>query len=231
MGLVYCTLVEVIAESPTVRTYRVRPEGGRVEFKPGQFVLFHTLSPEGASEGFRAYSIASSPLEPDLRFTVKIHGKFSTGLSQLPVGSRVAITNPQGHFTFDWNNMDCVFIAGGVGSAPFRSMIKYALEKEYPNKLTLLYMNKSQEEMVYKREFDSLAERNANFSPVYFVTRESEGGHETGRVDGEKLGKSVPNYLECFYYLCGPPEMVVDMKRMLEDAGVPMDRVKLEGWG
>ncbi len=167
MELVYCTLVETIDESPTVKSYRLKPENGeKPGFLPGQFVLMHQLKEDGSSAGFRTFSIASSPMERDLLFTVKTHGKFSTALSLMQVGSRLGITRPQGHFIFQEDGHDSVFIAGGVGSTPFRSMINYAVGNKYPHRITMLYMNRSFEEMVYKGELDAIARENPNFKVV-----------------------------------------------------------------
>jgi ferredoxin-NADP reductase len=231
MELINCTLEQVLEESPTVRTYRLKPQGGRkIEFRPGQFAQLHQLREDGSSAGFRVYSISSAPGEEELCFTVRINGRFSSELAKLGIGAQLAVSPPLGNFVLQEGLGDVVLIAGGVGCTPFRSMIRHAMRSGYAGKITLLHMNKSKKEIIYREEFRALASEFQNFCAIHFLTQEPEGGYESGRLDEGRLKEHVPNYLECTYFLCGPPAMVIGTKAMLAGLGVGKDRIKLEAW-
>jgi ferredoxin-NADP reductase len=135
-----------------------------------------------------------------------------------------------------------VFLSGGIGVTPFRSMIKYATDKQLPIKILMFDSNRNQENILYKKEFDEWADANKNFNAVYTITENEDGGEqssssswkgERGRIDKEMCTKHMAKH-DCdinrsIFYVCGPPTMLDAMKKILEDElRITKERIKVE---
>jgi ferredoxin-NADP reductase len=81
-----------------------------------------------------------------------------------------------------------VFLSGGIGITPFRSMIKYATDKQLPVKIIMLDANRNEENILYKQEFDSWQNLNKNLKIVYALELEQQQQQE-GK-EKEKFDKS-----------------------------------------
>ena len=106
----------------------------------------------------------------------------------------------------------CVFIAGGIGITPFRSMIKYLLDTHQRRPITLFYANGPVEDIVYKDVFDR-AEQELGIQTIYTVTDTATtcpppGPATTGRITPQWIKSKVPDYRRCIFYISGPKGMV-----------------------
>jgi Na+-transporting NADH:ubiquinone oxidoreductase subunit F len=125
-----------------------------------------------------------------------------------------------------------VFIGGGVGMAPLRSIIRDQLERRRTaRKLTFWYGARSRIELFYVDEFDALAAAHANFS---WTAALSDPGATEGwdgatgfihNVAHERYLRDHPAPEECEYYLCGPPLMIKAVFAMLEELGVERESI------
>ena len=206
------------------------------QFKPGQFVTMTLIDPPATdSEGnSRAFTIASAPWETDLMIATRMRDTaFKRVLNALPIGSDVKIGGPFGTLLLDLQSArSVVFLAGGIGITPFKSMMEYVADKKLPNDLKLLYSNKTPELIAYKKELDALCEANPNFEAAYTITRPEESkvawtGH-TGRINEDFIRKHAPDYSKRLWYLCAGDSMVAGMLTLLESMGVEKKRVKRE---
>ena len=232
---------EVIDETRDVKTIRIAPERGAIfDFKPGQFVNLAVSVKEGAPLVARPYSMSSTPTNKQhLSLTYKIvdrEGSFSQLLKKLRPGDRVFITGPFGVFTLDPSkHKDVIMIAGGVGITPFHSMVSYCTEKGLANKLTLLYSNKTHEDVIFYKELMELEKRNPNFRCVCTVSREdgSEGWTGMrGRFDAEAIKSHAGGSLEGKYFMiCGSNAFVKAFKDLLLGMGIAKDHVLYELFG
>src|SRR5919112_762368 len=94
-------------------------------------------------------------------------------LSSLEEDTIVKVRGPQGKFVLHEDySKPAVFLSGGIGVTPFRSMIKYATDKQLPIKIAMFDSNRNQENVLYKDEFDRCANQNKNFKVIYTVTEE-----------------------------------------------------------
>ncbi len=215
---------------PTEELCRVTLEptdGGPVfEFKPGQFVMIQ--KPEGEDPAKKAaFSIASAPHESKktIELGVKAQGVLSNVLYQAKAGDRFYIQGPFGMFGVDPDAMRTIFIAGGVGVTPFRSMIRQMLNEGNPETdLILFYSGRTEKDLMYHSEFKQLSAEHPSFKYIPICTRECPDGWEgeCRRLDAEMLHKHVPDISKNSYLICGPGPMLDETKEVLKSEGVDL---------
>jgi ferredoxin-NADP reductase len=122
-----------------------------------------------------------------------------------------------------------VFIAGGIGITPFRSMVQYLLDKKERRDITLLYSNKKAEDAAYKNIFDR-AEKELGMKTVYVATGETGmvPGFYTEPLSPRLIMREVPDYKDRTFYLSGPHAMTTSFEASLRDMGVPHRRIKTD---
>jgi len=233
---------EVVEETSDIRTIKMVPESGEVpQFKPGQFVnlAIKTAGTDPPTFAFKPYSVSSSPTERShLCLAIKLvarESSFSQLIGKLKAGDIVYVHGPFGLFTFDEAKYaDVVMIAGGVGITPFRSMIKYCTDKKLPNKLLLLFSNKTCKDTPFHAEFQQMQKQNPNFRSICTVTREEahvhDGFHE-GRFDEAKIRELAGPLESKHFMICGSTRFVEAFKQLLLGMGVPKERILYELFG
>jgi ferredoxin-NADP reductase len=200
----------------------------KVIFKPGQYMEW-TVSPEKSdTRGNRRYfTIASSPTEPDVYLGVKFtslnedakNSTFKEKLRSLEPGATIMGGQLAGDFTLPRDSSQkLVFMAGGIGITPFRSMVKYLHDTQEQRDITLLYSNRSPQEITYKEIFDA-AQKTIGLKTVYINT-ETEG-----RLDAARLLREVPDARERLFYISGPRAMVVAFENTLSEIGISRTRI------
>ena len=218
---------EIIPRTYNVTTFRFqRPS--TLSYKPGQY-LFVTIK-SGRKKLSKTFSLSSSPTEKDhIEFTKKLtDSKFSNTLRTLKVGDWAMIDAPYGKFTFEGENEKIALLAGGIGITPFRSICKYCTDMRLTSKITLLYGNRSESDIVFKKE---LEKQNKNLKVVFILNEASNAWKgATGVIDAEMVKREVPNYKERVFYACGPPPMVQAMEKLIKDLGLPPTQLRLEAF-
>lgn len=209
-----------------------KPEG--FEFRAGQFGDFTLLNPpETDSEGdTRGFSIAAAPYEPDLMFATRLRDTaFKRVIRELPIGTEVKLDAPYGDFTLHKTaTTPAVFIIGGIGVTPVRSMIAQATHDKTAHNITLVHANRTPADAPFTEDFERLAKDNPNFTFVPVVTDDAPEGWtgEHGRVDEAMLRRHIPDLNTPIYYLSGPEGMVKAMRQLLVGLGVNEDTIKTE---
>ena len=187
----------------------------------------------------RSFTMASSPTEDVIQITTRIRDTpFKKKLASLEIGSTVKITSPLGKFVLpDDDSKPVVFLSGGIGVTPFRSMIRYATDKRVPSKVTMFDSNRNVENTLFKEEFDDCLKRNNNLKIVYTITEEEQSKNveewkgERGFINEAMLTKYLTrNELDnSIFYICGPPGMLKAMQKLLElDLNIPKLHIKIE---
>jgi len=203
-------------------------------FRPGQYLewtLGHRFPDDRGNR--RYFTIASSPTETDVRLGVKFYDPASTykrALQSLKIGDTISASHLAGDFVLPTNNKKkLVFIAGGIGVTPFRSMVQYLVDKKDARSATLFYSNKTLEEVSYKDVFDR-AEKEIGFKTVYALSnaKNSVPGMYNGTIDGALIAREVPDYRDRTFYISGPRGMVEAFKKTLSGMGVPRWRIKTD---
>jgi ferredoxin-NADP reductase/nitrite reductase/ring-hydroxylating ferredoxin subunit len=216
---------------------------GGIDYTAGQYAFFKLDHISGDVKGpIRHFSIASSPTEQDhILISTRIRDtQYKQKLASLKEGAKILVWGPEGEFVLhDDYSKPAVFLSGGIGVTPFRSMIKYATDKQLPIKITMFDSNKNQQNILYKEEFDRWAEQNKNFKVIYAVTEEeqeainSNWSGERGRIGKLMLERhlSKGEIGNAIFYICGPPGMLKAMQELLQkEMQIPKDRFKVEAF-
>lgn len=222
-----------IKEAEGVLTLKFSPvKGATLSFEPGQFVLISFLDNRAAGK-IRAYSISSVPQEKFLAITVKKAGVFSSALHGLKIGEKIKIGPPQGNF-FPENSMEnLVFLAAGIGVAPFFSIVRNFYFQRPSKKITLFYSNRTRKDVVFFKKLNETARKWPTFRVIYLLTREKTKEktiNECCRIDIKILKKYLKNLKRKYYFICGPAEFVSDLWRGLKKAGVKENLIKTEAF-
>jgi ferredoxin-NADP reductase len=209
-------LIEIITHCCDVKTFRFElPKD--IDFRPGQYLVL-TLTVNGKDVP-KAFSISNSPTEMGyIQFTKKISASgYSKALLGLEIGASYSLRFPMGQFTFTGEHPKVAFLSGGIGITPIRSIFKYATDKRLSSDLVLFYSSRTPEYLIFRNDFAQMAKANKNIKLVFTLTDcdEAVEGCRLGFIDEGLVKKEVPDFAERFFYICGPPGMVHDMRSML----------------
>lgn len=232
-------LVEKRDEAKGTKSFIWQPEKS-FEYLPGQYFYF-TLpalaypDPRGAT---RHFTLSSSPTEgPLISLTTRIREEsgYKKTLDELAIGSFVEGEGPNGEFIVDESEKGPhIFLAGGIGITPFRSMLKYAIDKNLDIPMHLIYSNSHPEEIAFRDELEEWSKKFPNFKLDMTITKPQESKEKwtgtVGRIDENMLKKLITNdqLLIANYWLCGPPAMVDGLEQVLGKLGLSVGRVRSE---
>lgn len=217
-------------------TYEFVFAGRTPKFSPGQYAEWTLSADASDTRGNRRYfTLASSPTEQDVHLGIKFYehpSTFKKTLAAFTPGSAVLAGSIAGDFTLPRNKKQkLVFIAGGIGVTPFRSMVKYLLDSKDERDAVLFYSNRTEVEIAYKDLFDEAAAANARFRVVYTLTEKATPPSWTGErgyVDAAMIEREVPDYKERAFYISGPHTMVTAFGDTLRQMGVPRRNIKTD---
>lgn len=196
----------------TATFYFTKPTG--FKFLAGQYLEWTT------GENTHPLTLSSAPFEKDLTFTTRMRDTpFKNFIKTMPAETLVDAVGPEGDFVLpSTNSRPLVFLAGGIGITPFRSMILQSLHDQLPQEIYLFYSNHALEEAAFLEEFTNLAKENPQFHFIPVVTR----------IDENLIKKFLPDFAQAIFYAAGPPAMVKAMRDFLLKAGVPPENLKLD---
>lgn len=205
-------------------------------FKAGQYIdLTMPDSQHGSANGLtHTFSIASSPFDEKLLVTTRMRNTvFKQALSILPIGSGATIDGPMGSFSLHNNTArPAVFLAGGIGVAPFLSMLSYATGEKLRHPIVLFYANRYLEDAAFMNALWNLERANPRFRFIPTLTRTAQNYRgwkgETGHISSEMLVTQVGILRGPIYYIAGPPRMVAATRRTLSEVGVDEDDIRTE---
>jgi glycine betaine catabolism B len=227
-------VIDIIDRAPGVKSFRFRPDE-RLDFKPGQF-FFVGIMIEGV-ERTKHFSFSNSPTEKGyIEFTKRLTGsEFSNALNMLKPGDWAKIKAPTGNFTYEGRPEKVVFLSGGIGITPIRSMCKFAADNNLSSNIVVLYGNNTEADIIFKKDFDAMARSNKRLKIVYTLTSENIDKNtwngRTGFIDGEMILDEVPDYAERTFYICGPPNMVSNLQEILrQDIRIRDDKIIAENF-
>lgn len=193
-------------------------------WEAGQFLIYF-LPHEGEDIRGRQrfFTISSSPFEKHIMLSTRIFNEnpssFKKALMELTPGDEVEVKGPDGDFTLIEPEKNYIFIAGGIGITPFRSIIGQLDFEKKPINVTLLYANHT-EDFFFKLYLEEIASRNANFKIHYIVSPK--------HIDEGAIKETVPNFSEPIFYVSGPEPMVEGFDNMLKGMGVKEENIKTD---
>lgn len=206
------------------------------DFKPGQAMEVKLENPsETDAEGnSRAFSIASAPHEPYVMFATRMRDSaMKNSLKKIPLGTELQVDGPWGDLKLHTRaTRPAVFLAGGIGITPFRSIVLDAAKNKLPHKLWLFYSNHRPEDAPFLEELERAERENPNFKMIATMTNMNKSSRpwrgKTGFVDKKMLTEAIGDLNAPIYYIAGPGAMLNAMKKMLLEAGVNEDDIRAE---
>lgn len=205
-------------------------------FMPGQFVDLTLLQPSetDTAGNTRSLSIASAPDEKTVMVATRLRDTaFKRELQRAPLGTTVRMEGPFGKLMLHADQTrPAVFLAGGIGITPFRSMVVHAALQRLPHRMVLFYSNRRPEDAAFLDELQALQETNPRYTFVGTMTEPGKSSRawqgETGYIDAALLSKHLVNVEKPIYYVVGPPGMVTAMRAMLKEAQIEDGDIRTE---
>jgi ferredoxin-NADP reductase len=224
------TVKEVIIRTYNVKSVRLNING-EIDFKAGQFLSI-TLHNNPA---FKKYlSISSSPTEKCyLEITKKLtESDFSKALNEVKPGDSVKIQYPLGKFILGEPSVSIAFLSGGIGITPIRSMAKYVVDNNLGTDMVLVYANRSVKDIVFKEDFDAMQKVYPKLKVAHVLCEPAPDFKcIPGLINAQVIKNEVGDYLKRRFYLCGPPQMVSAMSKILtEELKLPQDNIITENF-
>jgi ferredoxin-NADP reductase len=222
-----------VAEGTMAFTFE-KPEG--FTFKAGQWGDFTLLNPkETDAEGnTRGFSLANSPSNKELMVATRLRDTaFKRILKELPLGTELKLEGPGGSFTLHNNKaIPAVYLTGGIGITPVRSIVMQAAKDKLPQHILLFYSNNRPEDAAFLEELKSLESENPNYKFIPTMTamnRSKKEWHgELGFINKKMLEKYIKDLTKPIYYISGPAAMVVAMRKMLTESDIDDDNIRTE---
>jgi ferredoxin-NADP reductase len=218
----------------TARIVRVALGAVPFQYKAGQVAM---IGPAGGTARV-PYSIASAPEETErhgwLEFLIKTDDSGEWGDDFPPLRPRMmlAVDGPFGSFTFPDHPRErrFLFIAGGTGVSPIRSMIRHLVLTGRQGRIRLLYSARTPGDFAYTSEFRKMAGR-AEIELALTATREipARWKGSRGRVSAAQLAELVDDS-STLCFICGPASMVEEVPPMLRRLGIDESRIHVEKW-
>jgi uncharacterized protein YeaO (DUF488 family) len=211
-----------------------KPEG--FAYKAGQFADYTLITPpETDAEGnTRGFSLARAPYEDDLMLATRMRDTaFKRVLKNMEHGTELTLDAPYGSFTLHNNTqIPAVFLTGGIGVTPVRSIILQAVHDNVPHRIVVFDSNRRPEDAAFVDELMEPQKKNPNYTFVGTMTQmeksDREWHGETGYITKAMLLKYVGDLTLPIYYIDGPPAMVNAMRETLGEAGVDDDDIRTE---
>ncbi|OGH23616.1 MAG: hypothetical protein A2958_02480 [Candidatus Levybacteria bacterium RIFCSPLOWO2_01_FULL_38_13] len=216
------TLFEKRKEAEGVYSFKFRAEE-EFSWKPGQY-MFYTLPNLNPDERgvTRYFTISSTPFEKNIMLTTRISSNgssFKKSLNKMQKEDTIEVAGPDGNFVITSPNRSYIFIAGGIGITPFRSILLDLDYNKLPINVHLLYANRDNN-IVFKDEIESLTARNSNFKIQYFIS--------PIRIDEIVLRSLNSELRSPNFFVSGPKLFVQNYSDVLKNIGIEKDRIKLD---
>jgi ferredoxin-NADP reductase len=218
----------------TTAFYFEKPPG--FEFTAGQYADITLINPPQTDPdgNTRSFSIASAPSEEHILVVTRMRDTaFKRTLQDLPYSTEVEVDGPFGSFALHRHSAkSAIFLAGGIGVAPFSSMIRSAASEGLHHQLYLFYSSPHPQDAPFLNGLRKLERKALNFRFIPTMTEMSKSPQlwtgETGCICPEMLSKYLPRLQGPIYYLAGSPSFVADVLKMLRFAGVDESDVRCE---
>jgi ferredoxin-NADP reductase len=226
-------VTDILPETPSTKTFRLAPAGGYLPpFRAGQYVNWEVTI--GNVKTGRGFSISSPPHQRGFyELTVR---RMESGfvspylLDTAKTGDEFSISGPAGFFYHEplTDGKDLVFIAGGSGVTPFRSIIREVTERGLDMRIWLVYGTRTTGDVIFGEELSAIAGRHKNVRCELVVSEpDSNYTGTTGFITGDVIKKFVGDPKGKTFYLCGPEPMYRFVEPELINLGVPPDQERV----
>jgi ferredoxin-NADP reductase/Na+-translocating ferredoxin:NAD+ oxidoreductase RnfD subunit len=206
----------------------------KLAYKPGQYMEWTLPHDHADSRGSRRwFTLASSPTEDQLRLGIKFYDEgssFKAAMLDMDQNTPIVAAQIAGDFVMPHDtDKKLVFIAGGIGITPFRSMIKYLIDTGQQRSVRLLYSARTEADFAYKDVFDN-ARQNLGIKTLYVVSDKdavtSAPNTVPGIINADLIMRYIPDYADCMFYISGTHPMVEAIQDVLHQLGVSHHHIK-----
>lgn len=213
-------------EAPGVYTLEL-VSSAEPRFLAGQFV---TVALPGHSEA-KSYSLSGAPGKGSVAITVREAGAFSQAITAHEVGDTLELSPPLGYFFSEQPQASRLWLAGGIGIAPFMSMLRGAAAAGDLPPTLLLYSNRTADDVVFRAELDALQTAHPALAVRYFITRqEPPAGMSAGRISKRDVAAALERFAPREIFICGSIGFVRDYWTALKGLGVPEEGLFTEAF-
>ena len=217
------TFVELTPSIPTV-----------FEYDPGQFA-FVSFRSKIVDREPHPFTLSSTPSRPEaLQFTIRTSGDWTRTVKLISRGDQALIQGPFGRFghLFITNNQELIMIAGGIGITPMLSMLRFMEDHRDPRPVTLIWSNRTPEQVVYADEMDALSTKLTGLRWIPIFTIDAKTGNRAKRLNRGALKMLLNNNSRgSAVFVCGPPKMMTQVKTDLKALGFPARSIFTEVFG
>jgi ferredoxin-NADP reductase len=212
------TLIEKVCLVDDIWAFRFKSDTD-ISWEPGQFIQVEIPHDQPDKEGTkRWFTVSSAPYEDVIQITTRVTGTtFKKALVALSVGDDIQLlAKPDGDFVWEQTNKPLVFVAGGIGITPFRSIIAQRSHDQSSLPITLIYSSRTHD-VAFREELDLIADSYPQFKIDYVI-----GEH----LSAARLAELNPKLKESLVYVSGPEPMVEALGNDLRASGQPEDGLK-----
>jgi predicted ferric reductase len=218
-------LQEVVARGKNIVDLVMRPLERRMMYEPGTFVFLRVPTMEGERKELHPFSISSSPVERNLRLSIRMIGDFTRRLPALSSGTQMEVYGPFGGFTShrfaSFRRLVC--IGAGIGITPFLGMLAFELSNHDFRRIWLYYVVRDDSDAVYDSEIrESYLQAESYIDYTLWKTAHS------GRITAAQIASDVAPLEGYAVMLCGQPQFVSDLARQFRGLGLSSDRIITE---
>jgi len=221
------TVIEEVPGERAIKTFKLKFKDKKIQnsfsFKPGQCVM---ISLFGIGECM--FAISSSPTQKDyIEVSVMRHGKVTSALHETKPGDIVGVRGPYGnHFDVEsWTGKDMVFVGGGIGQAPLRSVINYMIDnRDKYGKIDIIYGARTTRDLCYKNELFEL-EKRKDINTQLSIDKEEDGWTRFVGFVPSNLLRIKPSPKNAIAVTCGPPIMIKFVIENLIKLGFSDDQI------
>jgi len=226
-------LIQSIDRTQNIRSFRFAPDK-KIDFAAGQFlrVIFDEHNRDN-KELNKYLSFSSSPTKDYVEVTKRLSdSKFSGRLRELKPQDKVMFEAPLGSCIFKEEYKAIGFLIGGIGITPVISIIEYVAEKRLDTDILLIYSNRTEDDISFKKELDYFSGINKNVKIIYLVTdcQPKDKRCIFGRIDRELLSENINQLCGRMVFIFGPPKMVETIKELSIASGCEKENIKTESF-
>lgn len=224
--------------TPTIRelTLECLENSDPLLFQPGQYAAIG-LRDRLRPTVMRCFSITTSPANQQLiQFSMRVKGHFTSAIERLKKDDSVVLRGPFGGFVFNpQTHRNIVLFAGGIGIAPFMSMIRYATDLGLDNAIHLVFSCRDQNDVPFFEDLKELQSKNPNLKISYVLgvgeTNKMDSGEVlTGQLNDENIASLGLKAAKQTYLVCGPPAYMKAVFGLLQRQGVPKSAILSEAF-
>jgi predicted ferric reductase len=219
------SLEVVVPHGSNIIDLVMRPTDRRMMYEPGTFVFLRVPAMEAQQKELHPFSISSSPVDRDLRLSVRTIGDFTRRLPALASGTPVDVYGPFGGFTAHrfapFRRIVC--IGAGIGITPFLGMLAFELSNRDFRRIWLYYVVRNEQDAVYDSEIrESYLEAESYIDYSLWLTA------SRGRITAAQIAAEIAPLDDYAVMLCGQVRFISDLGRQFRALGIPRDRIITE---